>query len=256
MTKKRIEDLKIIRNKYLNEDYHLIEISPLEKLPIILPGQFAQVLVENSQNTFLRRPLSVHDVDYDRNILSLLIQIVGEGTSQLVSLEEGDYMNLIYPLGRGFTLADSGPVLLVGGGCGIAPLLYLARELNAKGVEVNMLIGVRNSEYLMQISEYEKYATVHITTEDGSAGEKGFVVNHSLFLRLNDFKKIYTCGPEIMMKAVAKRAEEAGVECELSLENLMACGIGACLCCVTDTNKGRLCVCTEGPVFNSKELLW
>jgi len=256
MSKKRIEDLRIVRNHQLNEDYHVIDLQPAGKLPEIFPGQFAEILVENSQTTFLRRPISVHDVDTERNILSILIQIVGEGTAELVSLEEGDYMNLVYPLGKGFSTDDPGKVLLVGGGCGVAPLLYLARILSEKEYEVHTLIGVRKSEYLMQISEYEKYSTVHITTEDGSEGEKGFVVNHSVFSNLADFKRIYSCGPEIMMKAVAKRAEEAGVECEVSLENLMACGIGACLCCVQKTNNGHKCVCTEGPVFNSKELLW
>jgi len=256
MSKKRIEDLKIIRNRQLNEDYHVIDLVPPESLPEILPGQFAEVLVEDAPGTFLRRPISVHDVDSEKNVLSLLIQIVGEGSSRLVSLEEGDYMNLVYPLGKGFTIDAPGKVLLVGGGCGVAPLLYLARELSKHSFEVHMLIGVRSSDYLMQIPEYEKYATVHITTEDGTAGEKGFVIHHSLFGRLSDFKRVYTCGPEKMMKAVAKKSEEAGVPCEVSLENLMACGIGACLCCVTDTTKGRLCVCTEGPVFNSKDLVW
>lgn len=256
MSRKRIEDLRIVRNKPLNEDYHVIELVPPEALPEILPGQFAEVLVEDSQNTFLRRPISVHDVDYEKNVLSLLIQIVGEGSSRMVSMEEGDYMNLVYPLGKGFSLNPDAKVLLVGGGCGIAPLLYLARELNRKGCEVEVLVGVRSSAFLMQINEYEKYAMVHITTEDGSAGEKGFVVHHPVFTDLKAYSKVYTCGPDVMMKAVAKRAEEAGVPCEVSLENLMACGIGACLCCVTDTSRGRICVCTEGPVFNSKELVW
>ncbi|PKP18142.1 MAG: dihydroorotate dehydrogenase electron transfer subunit, partial [Bacteroidetes bacterium HGW-Bacteroidetes-21] len=118
------------------------------------------------------------------------------------------------------------------------------------------LTGVRDASFVMLTDEYEKYGKVHITTEDGSVGEKGFVVHHSVFNRLTDYSMIYTCGPEVMMKAVAKRAQEVGVECEVSLENLMACGVGACLCCVTDTPKGRKCVCTEGPVFNSKDLLW
>ncbi len=256
MSRKRIEDLKIIRNKELIADFHVIELTSSEKLPEIQPGQFVEVLVENTQSTFLRRPISVHDVDYEKNILSLLIQIKGEGTAQLASLEEGDYMNLIYPLGKGYSTDDPGKVLLVGGGCGVAPLLYLARILNTNGYEVHVLIGVRSSEYLMLHHEYEDYATVHITTEDGSIGEEGLITQHSVFSSLTEFKRIYTCGPEVMMKAVAKQAKIAEVECEVSLENLMACGIGACLCCVTDTTNGRKCVCTEGPVFNSKDLLW
>lgn len=256
MSKKRIEDLKIVRNRRLNSEYHVIELTSSEKLPEILPGQFAEVLVDNSKNTFLRRPLSIHDVDYQNNTLSLLIQIKGEGTEQLVSMEEGDFMNLVYPLGNGFGIEEPGKVLLIGGGCGVAPLLYLSRILNEKGFDVHTLIGVRSQEYLILENEYAKYGTLHITTEDGSVGEKGFVVHHSEFSRLNDYDKIYTCGPEVMMKAIAKRASEANVNCEVSLENLMACGIGACLCCVTDTHHGRKCVCTEGPVFNINEWVW
>jgi dihydroorotate dehydrogenase electron transfer subunit len=255
--KKYILDLQVVNKQILSEEYYLLELSSNQPLPEVLPGQFAEVEIIGSDNTFLRRPLSVHDVDYDKNIISFLVQIVGKGTKHLANIEVGKTLNVIFPLGKGFELINSTEqALLIGGGCGIAPLLYLARLLNKQGVKVSTLIGVRRSSQLIELAKYKQYGEVLITTEDGSEGAKGYVVNHPVFENLKQFKKIYTCGPEIMMKAIAKRAAESGVECEVSLENMMACGIGACLCCVTETKEGNKCVCTEGPVFNIQDLKW
>jgi len=255
--KKYIHDLTIVGNKELSKEYFLLELSCNQPLPQILPGQFAEVLIKDIENVFLRRPLSIHDVDYKKNTLSLLVQIVGNGTRQLSRIKIGTTLNIVYPLGMGFNLINpKEKALLIGGGCGIAPFLYLARELKNKNVEVITLIGVRSKKHLIEVEKYKQYGKVFITTEDGSEDTKGFVTNHPVFEQLKTFHKIYTCGPEIMMKAIAKKAFAAGVECEVSLENTMACGIGACLCCVTDTQQGNKCVCTEGPVFNMKELKW
>jgi len=255
--KKYIHDLEIVNNKRLSESYYLLELSYNHPLPEILPGQFAEVAISGTDTVFLRRPLSIHDVNYKKNSLSLLVQIVGKGTKHLANISIGQTINVIYPLGKGFQLIKpKEKAFLIGGGCGIAPLLYLARHLKAIGIEVSTLIGVKSNEYLIEIENYKQFGKVFITTEDGSEGTKGFVINHPVFNSLNSYKKIYTCGPEVMMKAIAKRALEAGVECEVSLENTMACGIGACLCCVTETKEGNKCVCTEGPVFNIKELVW
>jgi dihydroorotate dehydrogenase electron transfer subunit len=107
------------------------------------------------------------------------------------------------------------------------------------------------------VDEYAKYGNLYFTTENGSLGEKGFVTQHSVFQnRLENYDKIYACGPDAMMKAIAKEAKKANVFCEVSLENLMACGFGVCLCCIEPTVKGNLCVCTEGPVFNINDLKW
>jgi dihydroorotate dehydrogenase electron transfer subunit len=255
--KKFIHDLKIVSNKTLNQSYYLLELTHDLPLPECLPGQFAEVLVTGQESVFLRRPLSIHDIDYKKNTISFLVQIVGKGTNHLSEIKSGDLLNVVYPLGQGFNPVKSGEkALLIGGGCGIAPLLYLARVLKSKGVEVDTLVGVRTKSYLIEIEKYHEYGNVLITTEDGSEGTKGYVVNHPVFENLNDYKKIYTCGPEVMMKAIAKRAAEAGVDCEVSLENTMACGIGACLCCVTETKEGNKCVCTDGPVFNINDLKW
>ncbi len=255
--KKYIQDFTVTRKLTLSKEYYVLDLKQDKPLPEILPGQFAELAIRGNESVFLRRPFSIHDVNYETNTIRILIQIVGNGTRHLSGIETGRTLNMVYPLGKGYSIIETGKkALLIGGGCGVAPLLYLARQLNQKGVNVTTLIGVRTRDLLIEIEQYQKFGEVLITTEDGSTGAKGFVTSHPLFGNLSRFDKIYTCGPEVMMKAIAKRADAAGVNCEVSLENSMACGIGACLCCVTETEEGNKCVCTEGPVFNIKELAW
>ena len=165
-------------------------------------------------------------------------------------------MNVLLPLGNGFTILEdkSARVLLVGGGVGSAPLYGLAQELKRIGQDFAILIGARAAKDLYRRDEFEALGRVEYTTEDGSLGEKGYVTNHSLLKEKFDY--IYTCGPKPMMMAVAKYARENSIPCEASLENKMACGLGACLCCVEDTTSGNRCVCTDGPVFSIDELKW
>jgi dihydroorotate dehydrogenase electron transfer subunit len=226
-------------------------------LPEMLPGQFVQVRVDNSSATFLRRPISIHFVDAENRELWLLIQLVGDGTLKLSELKPGEKLNIIYPLGKGFSISDAHDkkLFLIGGGVGVAPLLYLGVYLKANGFQPTFLLGARSEKDLLQLEEFSKYGDVYITTEDGSRGEKGFVTNHSL-LQSEKAGFIYSCGPKPMMLAVAKYARQQAIPCEVSLENTMACGIGACLCCVEKTKKGNVCVCTEGPVFNINQLTW
>jgi dihydroorotate dehydrogenase electron transfer subunit len=265
-------------------------------LPPIQPGQFVQILVDCLPNAFLRRPISINFVDREKNELWLLIQKVGEGTREMCSRRPGEIMNLIYPLGNSFTLPerkgcrneecreeerlggeqyeeerfgkeqhkevcqeeernDERRFLLVGGGVGTAPLLFLSKELHARDLQVDFLLGGRSATDILQRADFEKYGTLYCTTEDGSLGERGFVTHHSLWQEKRyDF--IYTCGPKPMMVAVAGFARERGIPCEASLENLMACGFGACLCCIEKTTRGNLNTCTEGPVFNTDMLTW
>lgn len=253
---KRIESLKVIDNKPLKKDFFIIELESSGKLPEMKPGQFVQVRVDRSQETFLRRPFSIHDVDFIRNTFKLLVQVVGKGTESLSKLNKGDSLNLIYPLGNSFTLPAKGArTLLVGGGCGIAPLLYLGRYLKSQGIIPDILLGFINRDRILEYNDYEVIGNVFLTTEDGSAGEKGFVTSHSLLGKAS-YDKVFCCGPEMMMKAIADWCRKNNTDCEVSLENLMGCGIGVCLCCVVDTVKGHLCTCTDGPVFNIKELKW
>jgi dihydroorotate dehydrogenase electron transfer subunit len=254
---KRIEDFTVIEKRFLNNDIFILELAGNSYLPELKPGQFVQAKVEGSPGTFLRRPLSIHDTDPLRNTLQLLIQLAGEGTRTLSKLGNGDKLNLIYPLGNSFSLPSSHDekILLAGGGCGIAPLLFLGKYLKFKGYKPEILLGFRNSSRIIEYEECLEIGSVNLTTEDGSKGEKGFITEHTV-LKEKHFDRIYCCGPELMMRSVADYCRKNVIECEVSLENLMACGIGVCLCCVVSTVNGNLCTCTEGPVFNTKILKW
>jgi len=252
---KFIHDFTIVSNISFSDHTFILKLLAPEPLPEMFPGQFVQVLVKNSAATFLRRPFSIHNVDYLNNTISLLIKRIGNGTNSLFNLKAGENLNLIYPLGKGFNLPLNDNVLLVGGGCGVAPLLFLSKYLYKKGIKQTILIGGRNQSDIIETNEYQKFGKLLITTDDGSCGEKGFVINHPVFNETpSKISKIYTCGPEAMMKTIARYAKIQSIDCEVSLENTMACGIGACLCCVVNTTEGNRCVCTEGPVFNINEL--
>lgn len=255
--KKYLLDLKVTENLRVSGDYVQLKFTHSNPLPEILPGQFVEVKIEGSPKTFLRRPLSVNFTDKSKNELWLLIRLVGEGTRKLAEVKYGDEVNMILPLGNSFTLPtskDAAP-LLVGGGCGTAPMLFWGAYLKEKGYRPTFLLGARSKQDLLQLHEFKKYGEVFLTTEDGSEGEKGFVTQHSV-LKLKNFDHVYTCGPKPMMVTVAGYAKKKGIFCEVSLENTMACGFGACLCCVENTSEGNVCVCKEGPVFNIEKLSW
>ncbi|MBR4146265.1 MAG: dihydroorotate dehydrogenase electron transfer subunit [Bacteroidales bacterium] len=252
---KRITDFELIEKEDFGNAV-LLRLRSQEPLPDIEPGQFAQVQINDSPTTYLRRPISIHDVDRDRREISLLIQKVGEGTRHLAALECGSTVNMVYPLGHGYTMPSvTEKVLLVGGGVGIAPLFYLAKRMAQLGVKPALLLCGKTKGDLPRLEEYQKVGEVYVTTEDGSCGEKGITTAHSLWKELQ-FDRLYVCGPKRMMHAVADIAKIRDIECEVSLENLMACGLGACLCCVEDTVDGHVCVCKEGPVFNIRRLKW
>lgn len=229
------------------------------ELPVgIRPGQFVQLKTPGNA-TLLRRPISIHFVDYQKQTVALLIRDVGVGTNALCNLDKGDRMDVILPLGRGFTtdFPDGTRVVLAGGGVGVAPLLYQAKILKDKGLDVSMVYGARSREELVVADSFLDYCVTEITTDDGSTGTPGRVTDSAVFKDgLKGVDMVQCCGPAPMMKAVAAACRAAGVACEVSLENMMACGLGACLCCVEKTVKGNVCVCTEGPVFNIEQLTW
>lgn len=182
---------------------------------------------------------------------------IGDGTRRLSRLQQGDTLNCVLPLGNGFTMPreESEKVLLVGGGVGVAPLLYFGQKIKEQGGEPTFLLGARTASDLLELDLFKAVGRVFVTTEDGSEGERGFVTNHSV-LSQERFDQISTCGPKPMMMAVARYAKAENISCEVSLENKMACGVGACLCCVEKTTEGNVCVCKEGPVLNINKLSW
>lgn len=255
--KKYILDLTVTENVQLHASYVLLKLTSSSPLPEMIPGQFAEIRVDGSPTTFLRRPISINYVDCQRNEVWFLIQLIGDGTKQLGKAKVGDIINAMLPLGNGFTMPQkpSDKLLLVGGGVGTAPMLYLGEQLAKNGSKPTFLLGARSDKDLLQLEQFATYGDVYTTTEDGSHGEKGYVSQHSI-LNSIQFEQIYTCGPKPMMMAIAKYAKSKNIACEVSLENRMACGVGACLCCVENTAEGHLCVCKEGPVFNINKLLW
>ncbi len=254
---KQVKDFILVKNHKINTLYSRLTLAPADgsKLPEILPGQFVQVAVE-TPGVFLRRPISINDVDMAANTIDLLVRNAGKGTDALIKSKENSIINILLPLGNGFSTdapADS-RLLLIGGGVGVAPLLYLGKILKKAGLKPEFLLGARSAKDLLEIEDFQKVGEVHICTEDGSIGTQGLVTAHQVMQEKS--YRYYCCGPAPMMKAIAKIAYASGTECEVSLENMMACGLGACLCCVEKTVKGNVCVCTEGPVFNINQLTW
>ena len=257
MQKKMMMDMRVAECARLHGLYSLLKLTPVsgERLPEMQPGQFVQVAVPGAPHTLLRRPISVNFVEPERNLLWLLVRRAGEGTEILSELAEGAVVNILLPLGNGFSMpADGKRLMLIGGGVGVAPLLYFGKKLREAGHLPRFLLGARSEQDLLELDEFEKYGEVYLSTDDGSKGQAGVVTQNSVLQ--SGIDNIYCCGPAPMMKAVARKAREIGAECEVSLENMMACGLGACLCCVEKTVKGNVCVCTEGPVFNINQLTW
>jgi len=247
---KHVSDFRVKKVRTLQYNDFELFVTSDEELEEIFPGQFVNILVPNTQKTFLRRPISVCDVNYADGELRLYVRIVGDGTRTLSALKQGDTLNLLYPLGNSFTVKNVKNPLLVGGGCGIAPLLYLTKTFFNKNIRPTVLMGGQTAAALSWTTDFDAFATVYRITNDGSTGEQGLITQHSIWQNVNQFDQIYACGPEIMMKETAKLAVQKNIPCEVSLENVMACGIGACLCCVTETTQGNQCVCVDGPIFD------
>ena len=255
--RKICEDFLVQATEQLSDRHWLMRLRSSSALPEMHPGQFVQVHIDDSPSTYLRRPISINMVDYERNEILLLVAAIGEGTRHLVRKKPGEKVNCLLPLGNSFTMPRSTDerFLLVGGGVGIAPMLFLGMRLVEMGVRPSFLLGARTADELLEKDMFSKLGDLYLTTEDGSEGEKGYVTNHSI-KKKKQFDRIATCGPKPMMMSVARYAKQNDIACEVSLENDMACGLGACLCCVEDTTDGHICVCTEGPVLNIKKLLW
>lgn len=248
-------DAKILDNKQLSADVKELIVYAPQIAEQVMPGQFVQVKVAEGE-PLLRRPISIASADAAKGTLSLIYRIIGKGTARLAELKVNDEVNCLGPLGNGFDLTCKRP-LLVGGGMGIAPLIFLAQQLRSETKEI--LMGGRNKDELFWQSMYENIVdAIHITTDDGSLGTKGFTITLlPKLLKQNVYDRIFVCGPEIMMESVAKIAKAHDIPCQVSLEKHMACGIGACLSCTCESKNGgkRKKVCTDGPVFWAGEVL-
>lgn len=226
------------------------------------PGQFVGVYPVN-KSTLLPRPISICEVDKDRSALRLVYRVVGSGTAEFALYQPGDYIMLLGVLGNGFPLdaADGKKAVVMGGGIGVPPLLQTAKELTAKGraTSVTAVMGYRGSETFLS-HEFEQTSKLVIATEDGSVGTKGNVLD-AMRAQNIDCDVIFACGPMPMLRAIKAYATEKGIKAYLSLEERMACGVGACLGCICKTKNidehshvHNARICTDGPVFDAEDL--
>ena len=225
------------------------------------PGQFVMVRTGEGLDPLLRRPFSIHQVA-DGGLVQILFKVIGKGTQALADMESGRNMDILGPIGHGFTLANDSQHFLVGGGIGIAPLLFLARRILKKSepFSVRVFLGARTKEEIVFLAEeFESMGlSVETTTEDGSFGKQGLVTELMRDLQLEKPVMIYGCGPYPMLRAVANICRKNSWGCQVSLETMMACGLAACLGCAVQRAdmKGYVHVCKDGPVFDMDDVAW
>ena len=252
-----LERVEVVANDRVAVGVGLITLRAPRIAASVRPGQFVHLRIAENADFILRRPFSVHRAAGDG--IELLYQVLGRGTRELAGKSRGDVMDAIGPLGHGWVVPEGAAhVLLVAGGLGAAPLGMLAEELAVRGVAVSVALGAPTSERLMARELFESVARrVEVATDDGSAGQRGFVTLLSeRLLEADRPDAVCVCGPEVMAAEMARQCADAGVACQVSLERLMACGVGACLSCVVSTTGGRKRACVDGPVFDAAEILW
>ena len=257
------QTVQIVSNERDTDSYFRLVLRAPQIAPLIQPGQFAHVRILPLKNALLRRPFSIFQVAGDT--FSILYKTVGKGTDVLSRMRAGEDLSVIAPLGHGFTVPQAGGEipLLVAGGYGMAAMFLLAQRSPQKGI---VFVGGRRRVDILCEQEFAALGwEVRVMTEDGSYGEKG-LVTQPLLAEIGNRKseignrKLFACGPTGMLKAVGKIAEDFNIPAELSMDEHMCCGVGTCLTCVIPVKAGDSWeyqrTCTEGPVFDSREIVW
>jgi len=258
---------RIISNRKLNGNYGHLEFESGWIAKQAVAGQFVNIKVANAPELLLRRPISIHGIKASK--VKIIYEIIGRGTQILAARKPGEFLDMIGPLGNGFDysrpLAKSTQAknILVAGGIGVAPLVFLADKLmklktRKPKPETIVLMGAKTKEQILCRQEFTSLGcTVKLATDDGSLGFKGRVTDLlDLLLEQPEPVRLFACGPHPMLKTIAQIAHKNKIPAQLSLEEHMACGIGACLGCVVATKTGYKSVCQDGPVFSSEELIW
>ena len=247
----------IVSKMAIAKEIYSFEIACPEVAQAAVPGQFVHI---RACGFTLRRPISICGINKEKGTLRIVFEVRGEGTAKIAELNKGDLIDMLAPLGHGFTLDDSfRKVVLVGGGIGTPPMLPLAQFY---GERASAISGFRNAQAVILQEDFRNTgAETILCTDDGSAGIHGFVTTPlSEILEKGGVDAVYACGPMPMLKNVAAACKEKGVFCQISLEERMACGIGACLGCACRTQRNDeeyfAHVCKDGPVFNAEEVLW
>ena len=235
----------IIENKKIAKDVYLMQLMG-DTSSITAPGQFVNIQLEGH---FLRRPISVCDCEGD--VLTLIYKVVGKGTEQMSMMGKGEKLDLLTGLGNGFDTAKSGDKpLLIGGGVGVPPMYLLAKKLIAEGKKPSVIVGFNKEEEIFFADEFAALGIdVTVATADGSVGVKGFVTD----ALPEEYSYFYTCGPEPMLKALYHATKTSG---QLSFEERMGCGFGACMGCSCQTKYGNKRICKDGPVLEKEEIIW
>ncbi len=253
------DQLEIISNKVVGDGFYRLTVRSHSWAKSARAGQFAHIRVGKGLEPLLRRPISIHGLD-DRDAIAFLYQAKGAGTALLAAKRTGETIDAIGPAGNGFTVdARFRRIILVGGGIGVAPLMFLAQAYRAKGTAVTVLLGARSKDCLTCLADFKSLGCqVTVTTDDGSQGHRGYVTD-ILEQHISAGPgpvAIFACGPTVMMRRAATIAGLYDVFCEVSLEERMACGVGACLGCAVMTTTGYRRVCADGPVFSAEEVVW
>lgn len=251
---------KVLFQKKVGPNYFKMAICAPRITRQAVPGQFVHLRCQNSPQPLLRRPFSFHRLN--KSNFEILYKIVGQGTNLLAKKRKGDTIDILGPLGNGFDVQGTRePTLLVAGGMGVAPLLALAEELADKK-DILVLVGARTKNEILCASEFRRLGIqVQLATDDGTQGFRGLVTDllkKVLKLAISEKREatIYACGPKPMLKEVTRISQRLRICAYGSLEENMACGVGACLGCAVRTKHGYKRVCKDGPVFNLKEIRW
>jgi dihydroorotate dehydrogenase electron transfer subunit len=259
------QTVTIVSNERDTDQYFRLVLRAPQIAPLIQPGQFAHIRILPLKDALLRRPFSIFQVADDT--FSILYKTIGKGTEVLSKMRAGEELSVIAPLGHGFTVPKSGgeTPLLVAGGYGMAAMFLLAQRSPQRGI---VFVGGRRRVDILCEKEFHALGwDVRVTTEDGSHGEKGLVtqpllaeLKRTVAQRMAPHRKVFACGPTPMLKAVGKIAEDFNLPAELSMDEHMCCGVGVCLTCVIPVKTGDgweyQRTCTEGPVFDSRQVLW
>lgn len=251
------ETAKVVSQREISKDIFDMTIAFPGGAKEAKAGQFVAIYCKGGQR-LLPRPISICGIDKEAGTLRIVYRIAGAGTREISTWKAGDEFEIMGPLGNGFT-AKENRAIIIGGGIGVPPMLELAKQISG---EKTIIMGYRNKDSMFLKEEFEAVADVKIATDDGSYGVHGTVVD-ALRTYGVEGDTIYACGPMPMLKALAAYAEEHGMEAQISLEERMACGIGACLGCITKskskdhhTNVNNKRICKEGPVFDAKEVVF